>query len=469
MFFYLIVFFSAGYVALDMLHHRWRDKRTPARAMVCKLKVLCGAIGFMYLRPVLQGFASSHPALALAALAGIAALVANAHGYRPAARAWLAVRWFFIIALPLTSIWFVAFYNTKDDCARVISDARIRPLLSTCAPHTVDNLPQQFPNQNWKAVLRSIQPRSVFLSTTPGLAYIGTGNEEEHEPVQILGLVQRSSGRLLRVENTPAVFRGFCDPATKKCTAAISGASALYVFDDATGKREKTIKFPVRPRFLLHPPDSRILYIGGDRDPIVSMFDLDTFSVIKQGRGLAFYRKQALKCLGDDEDQGMTFMAFNTKTRELNITPECPIYNTLLIRTSENIEKSTHHDLGFFNHLWSMGYFMGMEIDPDLNEIYITGTLSGSIFVYDYTTMKLKDTIRIGVGIRETDYDPKRKLLFAGHYINGFLYVVDVRGRAVRGRIFIGKRNRQLLFDPATNRVLTTSANGFLDVDVSEF
>lgn len=469
MFFYMIVFFSAGFVALDMLHRRVRTRSAALRASVSALKIACGILGFCYLRPVLQGFASTNPWLALAGAAGISLLVANAHGYRPAARAFLAVRWLFIIGLPVSSLWFVVFYNTRDDCARVMSDARIRPLLSICAPHTVNGLQRRFPDQDWKTVLRNLQPRSVFLSTKPGFAYIGTGNEEQHEPVQLLGLVDRRDGKLVRAQSAPAVFRGYCDPATKKCSAAISGSSELYIFDDATGKREKTIKFPVRPRFMLHPPDSRILYIGGDRDPIVSMFDLDSFSVISHGRGLAGHRGVALKCLGDDQDQGMTFMAFNTKTRELNITPECPIYNTLLLRTSLDTKTSEHFNLGFINHLWSMGYFLGMEIDPELNEIYITSPLSGSVYIYDYSTLQLKHSIRVGVGLRETTYDPRRKLLFAGQYVNGYLYVIDMRARAIRGQIFIGKRNRQILFDPATNRVLTTSANGFLDVDVSGF
>lgn len=469
MFFPLILISSFGYVALDALHFRMRDKRWYARAPLSVFQIVFALFGFWYMRPVLQAFASQHIIIALIIAAAIAWLVRRAKGYTRAARFWLAMRWFFIFGIPTAAIWFVTFYETWDNCARVARDPRVRPLFSTCNQDLEADLKKNFPRHNWDEIMRELQPRSVFLSTTPGLAYIGTGNEEEKEPVQILALVERRTGRVRRVDRMPAVFRGTCDAATGLCAMSISGTEEVRVFDDKTGQMKKIIKTPARPRFHLAPPHSRTLFIGFDHDPIVAAFDFDKLAITRYKYKSAAYHGVGMPCLGDARDQGMTFMAYNSRSRKLDYMPECPLFNTLLIRTDENLKNIKHYNIGWIHHLVSMGYIMGIEIDPALNELYLSATLDGAVYAYDYDTMRLKKKIRVGVGMRETTYDPHRHLLFVGHYVNGYLYVIDMRQGEVIDRIFIGKRNRQILYDPETKRVLVTSANGFFDVDVSKY
>ena len=263
MFFPIIFIFSFLFVSLDAMNYRLRDRSPMLRAPLSALQIFSGLFAFWYVRPVLQAFAAENKLIAVALIVCIAALVRRARGYKPAAKLWLAARWFFIIGLPVAALWFIIFYQSRDRCGKVLEDPRVKPLLTLCDAGQWRKLERDFPKMDWHFLRDNFQPRSVFLSATPGRVYLGTGNEEERAPKQMLALAERATGRVLRMSSKPAVFRGHCDGPSHRCVVALSGAEKLLVINDRNGSLIKTVKMPARPRFMLSPPGSRALYIGG--------------------------------------------------------------------------------------------------------------------------------------------------------------------------------------------------------------
>ena len=115
--------------------------------------------------------------------------------------------------------------------------------------------------------------------------------------------------------------------------------------------------------------------------------------------------------------------------------------------------------------LHHMGTSVGLQLDPETRELFIAYTFTGEVGIFDVDGVEPKGSIRLQTGLRELAYDRTRKVLYAGNFLTGDIHVVDVPTRREIDRIFVGRLIRQITWAPAIDRLLVTSANGFLEVD----
>ncbi|HDH97370.1 MAG TPA: WD40 repeat domain-containing protein [Proteobacteria bacterium] len=107
---------------------------------------------------------------------------------------------------------------------------------------------------------------------------------------------------------------------------------------------------------------------------------------------------------------------------------------------------------------------IGLDYDPETNQVYAAATLTRSILVLDGDTLDVKKRIWTGTTVRELYIDRKRKLIVAAGYTDGHISFYDLKTLKLRGRIFIGKLARTIHIEQRSGRIFATSSCGLYEI-----
>jgi hypothetical protein len=107
----------------------------------------------------------------------------------------------------------------------------------------------------------------------------------------------------------------------------------------------------------------------------------------------------------------------------------------------------------------------GCDFDPATRTAYVgVGTL-GLVAVLDYDTGALAKTFWAGFGVRPVLLDRKRKLLYAGNYLDGWVRELDASIGTPLRRWFVGRFVRHIVPAPSGDALLVTSSMGIVRIE----
>lgn len=347
--------------------------------------------------------------------------------------------------LPFGNI--AASYNQTHDCPRAESEPRVRFLLSYCDPGWEKKFHDVLGPD---AEIHARESRSIAVSEDGRFAFLGVGYEDEPEPWPFF-VIDRATGAIARAEAHRTLFDMACVPGTGRCFGSQPWESAIHVLDSSTTEFTDALRAPFKPRFLTVDPVRGRLVLTGALGVQLAFLD---------ARTLAFDDHTALEPLRSPASAA----AYDPVRDRVFVTGEMHSRTSLKYATGPDYHFESFVDT-IPDWLGHMGTSVGLQLDRETRELYIAYTFSGEVGVFDVDTVTKKASIPLATGLRELAYDPARKLLFAANFLTGEVSVVDVRARKEIDRIFVGRLIRQITWAPRIERLVLTSANGFLEVD----
>jgi len=107
---------------------------------------------------------------------------------------------------------------------------------------------------------------------------------------------------------------------------------------------------------------------------------------------------------------------------------------------------------------------IGLDYDPETNQVYAAAPLTRSILVLDGDTLDLKKRIKTGTTVRELYIDRNRDLIVAAEYTDGQISFYDLKTHELRARIYIGKLARTIHIEQRSGRVFAASSCGLYEI-----
>lgn len=364
-----------------------------------------------------------------------------------AARLYRGTVWatFLLALLPFGNV--AASYNRTHECERVQADSRVRFLFSFCDPSWEKTFHEVL---GADAEIHARESRSIAVSDDGRFAFLGVGYEDEPAVWPYL-VVDRASGAIVKAEPHRTIFDIACVPGSGRCFGSQAWESAIHVLDQASQSWVEALRAPFKPRFLAVDPVRGRLVLTGALGVQLAFLD---------ARTLAFDDVSALAPLRSPASSA----AYDPVRDRVFVTGELHSRTSLKYATGPDyrFESYVSPVMDWLHH---MGTSVGLQLDPETRELFIAYTFTGEVGIFDVDGVVPKGSIQLQTGLRELAYDRTRKVLYAGNFLTGDIHVVDVPTRREIDRIFVGRLIRQITWAPAIDRLLVTSANGFLEVD----
>jgi DNA-binding beta-propeller fold protein YncE len=447
---------------LARVRQKYLKRQRIAACLLSLVEILILLAWFVVLRPALVVFFTYQSLIAIMLLMMLVLLALRVRSKGIARKAEFFFI-FFLVAFPFVIlVWVFVFQNTTHQCSRLARQPGIKTLFSFCLNSWMSDIRPYFkdtkPPPNLNPGTRN--PRSIFFSSMPGRVYLTTGMEEDSNSVHLLILYDYDRGEILRINLFPSIFRGVCDEKNGRCFLLLSAVNEVAAIDDASGSVIKKVPTAGRPRFVVLDEESRLLFIALHAKPFIEVIHADSLEAISG----------AYRSLADSDflyGNGLSYLIQDPISKDLFFGSDWIL--PFFIRVDRHLMNYRRTFFSLPNYLQNLGLLMGFAIGRNTHRLYIGTPLEGSIYVYNLDTMKLEKKIRDTIGLREIALDEDRNLLFAGNYVSGFLSIFDLSNDRLLDRIFIGRKNRQILYDPKRRVVFVTSANGFFAVDVSRF
>lgn len=452
----------------------------------------------LVLWPISRALVFVHPRLSLAALIVIVIfLIARSltgFGATFRKRLWIPA----LILLPLFYAASVLLNMGKegDRCAQVEHDPRIRTLFSLCDPGWRQGLYNHTPPPF--RLRLSPNPRTIFPSADGSAVYLGSGLQEEASP-QPLIKVRRDTGEIESVRYLYTPWRGECapqrecaraDPPTctphpPRCFLLSWMKRSLLVIDDRSNTLEAEIRFQHHDplSFAMDPVGGRLLaareynptshshirptLLNADVAPRVILADpegppadmRDPFTVFSVDWDTLEVRSYQQNIFTGP----ICFALFDPADGRLFLAPQ--FLNFRLWFASGPSLQLDSVPIGALNFIRSGGIVTGIAHHPGRKEVYLAYPLEGAVYIFDTDPPVWKGRIPVEPGVRELAVDTEADLLFVGGYLSGTIRAIDLSTRTVVRSIFVGRKVRQIRWDPERHSLLVTSANGFLEVD----
>jgi hypothetical protein len=382
--------------------------------------------------------------------------------------------WYTLVSPLIMFSWFVLFYRTLDDCELVEKDPRVTALFSNCNEEHRKLLASFTGNTSDYVEFATRNPRAVFPSSNTDFIYLTSGEEQSvtERDRQAFIKVSRKMGKPVWAELGTTILRGMCR-SDALCYLLYSDMLRIETLDENTMERKLSIDMlaiwpsrdvefkPQTPRFPVYIKERNQLLISTSEPPGLLSFNSENLEL----EGTLYNYESAM--LDNSIHFALNTFTENKKNKALYFTRECYFCKTPIYRLTYDLKITMSYSLPLYYILKSWSFLLWLDIDPELNEIYATSTMDGAIYIFNELTGEFKESIPLKLGLRLSSYDPRTKRLFVGNYVDGYLYIVDMKNRRLLEKIFIGRKSHQIYYDPQTDHVLTTSANGWFEIDVS--
>jgi hypothetical protein len=355
-------------------------------------------------------------------------------------------RYFITFAYSFTVFLFVMIMRfsttTGEHCEKMERGPGVRPVFSLC-----DSKNQELARRYSPAVYHC---RNAFLSADRMLVYVGFGAETMMARQVLLG-VNRKTLKVERVLPTKTVFRAYCNPKLKDCVFLVSPYEDIRLWDDEKQSIIKDFYSPRdRPRFLSVDPNGYRVYVASDANWIAQ--------INLASRGIEKKIKMPTGALLTVTNTRKRVIA----TRNYFFRPYIMIYD----KKSGDID-----DIAVGGrYLWkNLGFLFHVEADPDGERVFVAAPFECAVYAFDLERKKTVWRQKLPIGIRDMAYDRKRKMLYCANFVDGYIYRIDASGAKPRlkGRVFAGSRIRFLSYEPDEDVILSASANGVVEYDLS--
>ena len=350
----------------------------------------------------------------------------------------------YILALPVYIISAIIVFSVSigDNCGRLDKDPHLKPVFSLCDKKNVELAGRRFTNNLYHC-------RNAFFSADRSMAYIGFGAETNRK-MQTLVAVDLRTHEIKREIPTNTVFRGYCNREFKTCVHLVTPRNTIRLWDDE--KNEKIEDFALgrdRPRFLsVDVDDPRIVYVATDGEDIVAV-NLQTRRIERKLK----FPTSALTVVD------------NTR-KHIVATTAMPFRGSLMVGDKKT-GKVRNAPAGLWTVWKNFGYFFHVGTDPERERGFVVAPLECALYVVDLEKLKTTGRIVLPIGIRDISYDPKRNMVLASNFVNGYVYKIDVSGKKPKraGRFFAGRRLRYFNYEPDEDVYFAASAKGFYIYD----
>lgn len=347
----------------------------------------------------------------------------------------------FTFAFPLYLIFaiFVFLASVGDRCGEV-REKGVIPIFSLCDRSNY-LLARRYSSDVYHC-------RNAFLSADRKLVYIGFGAETINADQVLIG-VDRETREIKRIIPTKTVFGGYCHPELGDCVMLITPKERIRLWNDEKQQIIKEFYSPKdRPRFFSVDTGGRQVYVASDA-AWIAVVDLAARKIVKKIQ----------------MPTGSLLTVSNTRKRV--VATKTMLYNPMLMVYDKKTGKIENIYVGL-RYLWkNFGFFFHVKADPDGERAFMAAPFECAVYAVDLERKKVLWRQKLPIGIRDMAYDTKRKVLYAGNFVNGYVYKIDASGDRPRvtGRFFIGKRLRYFNYEPDEDIFLSASANGFYIYD----
>lgn len=341
------------------------------------------------------------------------------------------------------------------DCRRIKQEPGVTFFLDYCNSSWAEETVKRTGMKRTQLILMMYN-QSIFLSSDNKLIFAGTG--DDGKITTMLFAIDRSSLKIVKIFKMRSVWRGVC--LKGKCVMVVPADKKIYLLDEKSLKFTRTFTLPFRPRFVIPDPASKQVVIPGEIGQSLAILRLQnstlrmhlfhkSFTGRSRGAlvtGAVYNPTTKLLHMFSEYSQSVPCV-YSAKISIWRVSPPAPTYCSSL---SEKVRHT--------------GLIRGIAMDPKKREIYLSFPFAGKIYVLDEATKKINRKIKLKMGIREIVFDSVRRLLYVENYFTGELYIVSPSTGKIQQTIFVGRRTRQISYEPGIDRLLVASANGFMEV-----
>lgn len=366
---------------------------------------------------------------------------------------------FYWIIPPCIFLSVAKVYKGTHLCSLVKNNPRIVLLLDFCTKGWRQEMARRT-GLSADSVSLEEQARSIFPSSDRNIIFAGTGVEDAKEERLLIAL-DRKTRKILKVIKMPTPFRGVCSAG--KCVITATPTNQVYLLNEKSLTVTQKFTLPFRARFLAADFPSNKVFLPGSLAQGLEVVHLNTGTLHRYSfhhpRHSTYIYTPAADAVYND---------YNKYTGNLYIAAEryldFPCLHIFQFTRNRSHPVFLRSCFSFRDAVLSLGLSTAVEVDPLKEEIYMAFPLEGSIYVLSERNFQLVKKLKVSVGIREMAFDTRRSLLYAANYTTGYIYGVFPLTGEIRKKIFIGKRIREIHYDPVLDRLLATSANGFMEV-----
>lgn len=370
---------------------------------------------------------------------------------------------FYWIIPPCIFLSVATVYKGTHHCALVKNNPRIVLLLDFCAQEWRQEMARRT-GLSADSVSLEEQARSIFPSSDRKIIFAGTGVEDAKEE-RLLVALDRKTRKILKVIKMPTPFRGVCSAG--KCVVTVTPANQVYFLDEKTLAVTKKFTLPFRARFLAADFSSNKVFLPGSLAQGLEVVHLNTGTIQRY----SFHHPRHSTYIYTPAADAV-YNAYNEYTGNLYIAAErymdFPCLHIFQFSRDRSRPVFLRSCFSLRDAVLSLGLSTAVEVDPLKEEIYMAFPLEGSVYVLSEKNFKLVKKLKVSVGIRELAFDARRSLLYAANYTSGYIHAVFPLTGEITETIFVGKRIREIRYDPVLDRLLVTSANGFMEVTLPQ-
>lgn len=332
------------------------------------------------------------------------------------------------------------------DCPRIEENSRVQALFSLCDWRWKETLKPYFTKKNYASFVRhSGFTRTVFVTDNPKVAYLAFGrpNYRKHkEPQHALIKVDRVTKKIISALPASTIIHMAHDKKRGLIYATALDENAVYAVDETTFTLRREIPVALHPIYVFVDGASDALLVVCDFG--VYVYDLKTF---KEKRHFVPHMAPSFASV----DRGFTKIFM------------CGYSTTFLVRSISLNDGSMERNRAGWIPPFSL-FCSVCSLDDEEGVLFAAMPMQRRIVAYRAEDLQFLYHFPVSGGIRDMDYDPVRKKLYAGNYITGNVEVIDPFARKTEKKIFVGKRIRDIFYSHATKKVYAATSLGFFEV-----
>ncbi len=114
-------------------------------------------------------------------------------------------------------------------------------------------------------------------------------------------------------------------------------------------------------------------------------------------------------------------------------------------------------------------YSWGSVVETETDRIFLTRAFFGDMLVCDEHTLKTITKIPLEPGVRNICHMPQKKLIAAGNYFNGNVYLIDTETYEVVRTVWVGSRIRKIEYASSIDRLYVSTGLRIVEMDLNKF
>lgn len=348
-------------------------------------------------------------------------------------------------------------YRGTHGCEQVQQNPNVKFLLDFCASGWREEI---FRRTGYATDVLNLnaEARSIFVSSDGRVIFAGTGLQDDKNE-RLLLAIDRNSRKILKAFSMSTPFRGVCMGG--KCAVSVPVEHRVYILDEKQMRFTKKIKLSYGPLFMSYDFASKKVFMPWMIGDDVSVLNLKKVELMEHV--FASIRKYVYP-------HGVSAaVEYSPLTRNLYMVTEMkyfsrPCLYLYAFDDSGSAPRLSKVCFSYWDTLMSLGPAIGLAVNVKRKEIYMGLPYEGSIYVIQEGSFNRLRKIHVGVGLRELTFDSRRGVLYAANYIRGEIVGVSPETGRILKKIFVGRRIRQISYEPRIDRLLATSANGFMEI-----